>query len=118
MDILYINKEKILCNFEELSNVWDTSTNISLHLDIQIPDFELIVAELLKKPLNDLAYSILAEIAEKNGLDERLMRLIYEQGDKGLQSCNLSSDRLANRLKVKCALSDDADIREHYVNIP
>lgn len=69
MDILYINKEKILCNFEELSNVWDTSTNISLHLDIQIPDFELIVTELLKKPLNDLAYSILAEIAEKNGLD-------------------------------------------------
>ena len=105
MDILYINKEKILCNFEELSNVWDTSTNISLHLDIQIPDFELIVTELLKKPLNDLAYSILAEIAEKNGLDERLMRLIYEQRRQGLQSCNLSSDRLANRFENKmCTL--------------
>ena len=48
MDILYINKEKILCNFEELSNVWDASANISLCLDIQIPDFELIVTELLK----------------------------------------------------------------------
>lgn len=118
MDILYINKEKILCNFEELSYVWDTSTNISLHLDIQIPDFELIVTELLKKPLNDLAYSILAEIAEKSGLDERLMRLIYEQGDKACKVAICLRNDLPIDLKVKCAHSDDADIREHYVNIP
>ena len=114
MDILYINKEKILCSFEELSNVWDTSTNISLHLDIQIPDFELIVTELLKKPLNDLTYSILAEIAEKNGLDERLIRLIYEQGDKACKVAISLRNDLPIDLKVKCAHSDDADIREHY----
>ena len=65
MDILYINKEKILCNFEELSNVWDASANISLCLDIQIPDFELIVTELLKKPLNDLAIAFWQKLQKR-----------------------------------------------------
>ena len=118
MDILYINKEKILCNFEELSNVWDASVNISLHLDIQIPDFELIVTELLKKPSNDLAYSILSEMAEKNGLDERLMRLIYEQGNKACKVAISLRNDLPMDLKVKCADSNDADVREHYFNMP
>lgn len=116
METLYINKENIFSNFDELSNVWDKSTSLSLCLNISIPDFEAVVTELLRKPLNDLAFSILSEIAEKDGLNEELMRLIYNHGDKGCKVAIALRNDLPADLKILCEHSDDADIREHYMN--
>jgi hypothetical protein len=46
------------------------------------------------------------------------MRLIYEQGDKACKVAISLRNDLPMDLKVKCADSNDADVREHYFNMP
>ena len=83
MRALYINKTKIVDDFKRLSDIWDTSTNITLHIDIKPQDFDLVVRSLISYLPNDLAYSILSEIAAYENLNEELMQLIFDKGDKG-----------------------------------
>ena len=115
MGTLCVNKRNILCDFERLSNIWTTSENIFLCLDIKQSDIEFITNELLKKLPNDLAYSIMSELAETEGLDDNLMRLIYENGDKGCKVAICLRDDLAQELRDCCERSDDIDIRDHYM---
>lgn len=111
MKALYINKTKIVDDFKRLSDIWDTSTNITLRIDIKPQDFDLVVRSLISYLPNDLAYSILSEIAAYENLNEELMQLIFDKGDKGckvaiclirtcLISCrNIVSDRMIVILK-------------------
>ena len=47
MRALYINKTKIVDDFKRLSDIWDTSTNITLRIDIKPQDFDLVVRSLI-----------------------------------------------------------------------
>ena len=53
MRILYVNKRKILRDFEKLSNIWLASETIFLRLDIKPSNIEIIINELLEKLPND-----------------------------------------------------------------
>jgi len=57
---LHINKENVFCDFEKLSNMWETSSNIAICLDVEQTDIGPIVKELLGKLPNDLAYCIMS----------------------------------------------------------
>ena len=85
MKVLHINKTKIVYDFKRLSNIWNTSNNITLCLNIRQQDFDFVVRYLISYLPNDLAYSIMSEIAECENLDEELMRLIYDKGDKDVK---------------------------------
>ena len=62
MKALYINKTKIVDDFKRLSDIWDTSTNITLRIDIKPQDFDLVVRSLISYLPNDLAYRDLCTI--------------------------------------------------------
>ena len=110
MRILYVNKRKILHDFEKLSNIWLASETIFLRLDIKPSDIEIIINELLEKLPNDLAYCIMSEIAEYENLDEKLMKLIYKNGDKGCRGAICLRSDLSQELKECCKKFDDSDM--------
>ena len=110
MRILYVNKRKILRDFEKLSNIWLPSETIFLRLDIKPSDIEIIINELLEKLPNDLAYCIMSEIAEYENLDEKLMKLIYKNGDKGCRAAICLRSDLSQELKECYKKFDDSDM--------
>ena len=114
MRILYVNKRKILRDFEKLSNIWLASETIFLRLDIKPSDIEIIINELLEKLPNDLAYSILSEIAAYENLNEELMQLIFDKGDKGCKVAICLNKNLPHKLQEHCKRSSDRDIKEHF----
>ena len=114
MKVLHINKTKIVYDFKRLSNIWNTSNNITLRLNIRQQDFDFVVRYLISYLPNDLAYSIMSEIAECENLDEELMRLIYDKGDKGCKVAICLNKNLSQELQKCCKLSNDIDIKEHY----
>ena len=95
MKVLNINKTNILHDFKRLSDIWDSTENITLQLDIKQSETKAVVRALTSCLPNDLAYSIMSEIAENEKLDDDLMQLIFEKGDKGLLS-------LLSGSSVKC----------------
>ena len=114
MKVLHINKTKIVYDFKRLSNIWNTSNNITLRLNIRQQDFDFVVRYLISYLPNDLAYSIMSEIAECENSDEELMRLIYDKGDKGCKVAICLNKNLSQELQKCCKLSNDIDIKEHY----
>ena len=63
---------------------------------------------------NDLAYSILSEIAAYENLNEELMQLIFEKGDKGCKVAICLNKNLPHKLQEHCKRSSDGDIKEHF----
>jgi hypothetical protein len=116
MNTLYINKKNILEDFTKLSKIWETSENILLRLDIEQVDAKLVIKYLLGKLPNDLAYSIMSEIAEFENLDDELMRLIYRAGDTSCKVAICLRDDLPQDLNMCCEQSDDINVREHCTN--
>jgi len=114
MKILHINKTKIVYDFKRLSNIWNTSNNITLRLNIRQQDFDFVVRSLIKYLPNDLAYSIMSEIAECENLNEELMQLIYDKGDKGCKVAICLNKNLSQELQKFYKQSNDIDIKEHY----
>jgi len=114
MKALYINKTKIVDDFKRLSDIWDTSTNITLRIDIKPQDFDLVVRSLISYLPNDLAYSILSEIAAHENLNEELMQLIFDKGDKGCKVAICLNKNLPHKLQEHCQRSNDRDIKEHF----
>ncbi|MFP3765054.1 hypothetical protein [Prevotella intermedia] len=114
MKILHINKTKIVYDFKRLSNIWNTSNNITLRLNIRQQDFDFVVRSLIKYLPNDLAYTIMSEIAECENLNEELMQLIYDKGDKGCKVAICLNKNLSQELQKCCKQSNDIDIKEHY----
>ncbi len=114
MKVLHINKNKIENDFKKLSNIWNSSNNITLRLNIKERDFGLVVQILIKYLPNELAYSIMSEIAEYENLDKELMQLIYDKGDKGCKVAICLNKNLGQELQECCKQSIDIDVKEHY----
>ena len=114
MKVLHIDKTKIICDFKRLSDIWDSSNNITLSLNIRQKDFDFVVRRLITSLPNDLAYSIMSEIAECENLNEELMQLIYDKGDKGCKVAICLNKNLSQELQKYCEQSNDVDIKEHY----
>ena len=112
--VLHIDKTKIIYDFKRLSDIWDSSNNITLSLNIRQQDFDFVVRRLITSLPNDLAYSIMSEIAECENLNEELMQLIYEKGDKGCKVAICLNKNLSQELQNYCEQSNDVDIKEHY----
>ena len=115
MKVLNINKTNILHDFKRLSNIWDSTENITLQLDIKQSETKTVVRALTSYLPNDLAYSIMSEIAENEKLDDDLMQLIFEKGDKGCKIAICLHEDLPQELKERCVQSADIDIKEHYM---
>lgn len=115
MKVLNINKTNILHDFKRLSGIWDSTENITLQLDIKQSEAKTVVRALTSCLPNDLAYSIMSEIAENEKLDDDLMQLIFEKGDKGCKIAICLHEDLPQELKERCVQSADIDIKEHYM---
>jgi hypothetical protein len=115
MKVLNINKTNILHDFKRLSDIWDSTENITLQLDIKQSETKTVVRALTSCLPNDLAYSIMSEIAENEKLDDDLMQLIFEKGDKGCKIAICLHEDLPQELKERCVQSADIDIKEHYM---
>ena len=115
MKTLLITKNRVLNNFEWLNTIWEASPTIGLSLSIAPEECTIVVHELVKRLPADIAFSILSELAEDENLEESLVRLIFEKGDKGCKMAIAMRKNLPEDIVEQFRHATDSDIKEHFM---
>ena len=103
--------------FEKLARQWDNpvdATWVNTPFGMELQDAERMALYLLSKIPSDLAFSVLADLAEMYSLRPSLLEEVFEQGDERCKNSVCLRNDLPAHLEEKCRKSPYDSVREHY----
>jgi hypothetical protein len=117
-DIL-VPKELDIDEFSKLEQIWHSEEyeNMSIILPENLSDVEAeqLFRFLLSVLPNELAFSLLADLAEGWNVSTSLLSELFSYGDTGCNVTICLRDNLNQELMSKCISSEDDNVKEHFL---
>jgi hypothetical protein len=103
--------------FETLATRWDNAVDgmwVNTPSGMKSRDAAKMTLYLLRKIPRDLAFSVLADLAEMYSLRPNLLEKIFDHGDERCKSSVCLRNDLPAHLEEKCRNSPYGSVRDHY----
>ena len=104
--------------FAQLSKEWSMSPDILLVLPnfTSSEEVQLLAIQVLDKLPDDLANTILCELAEIKITPPQVLDQIFENGDTACRVAVCLRSDLTEEMYQKCKRSDDPNVQQHIIN--